>query len=101
MIHYTCDRCHRPIDVTQEIRYTVRIEVTAAADDQSGWMDEDRDHLAQIEEIIQSLESVDSREGRMEPFQRQVFDLCSSCHDRFVRDPIGNEHQAEVGFSEN
>ncbi len=101
MIHYTCDRCHRCIDPRQEIRYTVRIEIMAAADEHTGLHSMAHDHLDEIEQIIDGLESGDLNDCESGMYRRQVFDLCSSCHDRFVRDPVGRETQAEVGFSEN
>ena len=101
MIHYTCDRCRRSIDTRQEVRYTVRVESLAAADHMPGFLHDERDHLEQIEEIIDGLESGEIDDERHGLFRRQVFDLCSSCHDRFIRDPLGSETQAEFGFSEN
>lgn len=99
MIHYTCDRCHRPIDPTQEIRYAVRIEVVAATGEPAGWSANGHDPMTQLDEMIERLDPATG--GSFEPCQQQQYDLCSSCHDRFVRDPMGAENHAEVGFSEN
>jgi hypothetical protein len=30
MIHYSCDRCKRLIDTEEELRYSVKLEVSAA-----------------------------------------------------------------------
>lgn len=53
MIHYTCDRCHRSIDLDEGPRYVVRIDVEViahASEDTSD--DEAIDFLAELNEIL-------------------------------------------------
>ena len=86
MIHYSCDRCRRPIDNEDEIRYSVRIEVQASmgVDAMSEDFDEDRDHLLEIHEILEHADDVDDPLISDEIYQRQRYDLCSD--ERLERD---------------
>ena len=49
MIHYSCDRCKRPIDAENDLRYVVRLEVEAVMIPMHEHENqEDRDHLLEI-----------------------------------------------------
>ncbi len=101
MIHYTCDRCKKRIADGEELRYEVRIEMQMALDvddDQSG--DDDRDHLNDVDELLQRID--DECEELCEQFyQTRRFDLCAACYEQFARNPFSVEPQIQVGFSEN
>lgn len=99
MIHFTCDCCKREIDLEHEIRYVVRMEVFAAADAGEEAIDDDRDYLQEIEDMITHDEDLDPLEE--EVYQQARFDLCSECRDRFVNNPLGRAAQVELGFSNN
>lgn len=110
MIHYTCDRCKRPIDPETQLRFVVEIEVRLAiqteplADDT-----EDIDHLAQLHDQLQreisgeasddvdevTEDDVDANEGC------EAFDLCQHCRDAFMTNPLGREAVLGYGFSNN
>ena len=99
MIHYTCDRCKRLLDPVEELRYIVKMEIQAAFDPvESCELDEDRDHLSEIHEILESSDPDDLLE---EVEQRRSFDLCSECFRRFQKNPLGCELTAQFGFSNN
>ncbi len=103
MIHYGCDRCGRPIDPRDELRYVVRIEIDAVMEPIDGDVveDDDRDHLMELHEIIErSADAADSMIGD-EVYQRQRFDLCSACHQKFTRNPVGKESSKQLDFSNN
>ena len=52
MIHYSCDCCKRALD-SEDLRYVVKMEVYAAIDPASmDDVDDDRDHLQEIQEIL-------------------------------------------------
>ena len=55
MIHYSCDRCGRPIDPHDELRYVVRLEIEAVMEPLDGDVleDDDRDHLMELHEILE------------------------------------------------
>jgi len=56
MIHYSCDRCRRVIDPEMDLRYTVRVEVSASMDSFDAKGDDDRDELLEIHEILERME---------------------------------------------
>lgn len=103
MIQYSCDRCHRSIDVENEVRYVVKLEVFAANDakeksDDSG----DRDHLLEIHEILERGEESHMNEiFGDEARQCKRYDLCPECHKKFLAAPLGREPVAQFGFSDN
>ncbi len=103
MIHYSCDRCRRPIDHEDEMRYTVRIEVQASigADALGDDVDEDRDHLLEIHEILERADDAHDPLISDEIYQRQRYDLCSDCYRAFVKNPLGNEISKQLDFSNN
>ena len=100
MIHYTCDRCKNNID-TDGIRHVVKIEVQATIDNGPNCLDEDRDHLVEIEEILARMEEKNSPDVSDEMYQRKTFDLCPNCYRQFARNPLSQEAASHYGFSEN
>lgn len=100
MIHYTCDCCKRPL-ADDDLRYVVRMEVYAAFD-QSPFQecDDDRDHLQEIQDILQRAEESDE-EVAPEVYDQMRFDLCSDCRKKFVKHPLGRELADFVEFSKN
>jgi len=101
MIHYTCDCCKQRIDTAEELRYIVRLEVYAALDPLEDEADDDRDHLQEIQEVLERLD--DPHEGEVcdEVYHQNRFDLCSGCRRRFVQDPFGRPSSAHLNFSQN
>jgi hypothetical protein len=102
MIHYTCDRCQRTLDSSGDLRYVVKLEIYAAMEplevDQA---EDDRDHLVEIQEILERLEAGQSPEVGQDVYQKQRYDLCPDCYRRYIRNPLGSEVGAEFGFSPN
>lgn len=102
MIHYSCDRCKRILDPEEDLRYVVKIEVQAALepadlDDE----DDDRDHLVEIQEVLERLEDDDDYELGEDVYSKRRFDLCPTCYRKFIKNPIGREVAAQLGFSQN
>lgn len=99
MIHFSCDRCKREIDSESELRYVVRLEVQAMMEPcEVEVMNDDRDHLLEVEEILERLD--DDNLGE-DIYQRRRFDLCPSCYRKFVQNPLGREVSAKLNFSKN
>ena len=102
MIRYSCDRCGRPIDPEQDVRYVVKMEVYAAIDPLCAQEeDDDRDHLLEIHEILERLAESDEESLGDDVYQKRRYDLCSDCHQKYVRDPIGQAQMHQLDFSEN
>ena len=101
MIHFTCDCCKRPIDPKQDLRYTVRLEIYASLDASDDQLDDDRDHLLEIQDILESIgDCADDQLGE-EIYQQKRFDLCNDCQKRFIQNPLGRAAPVSLDFSQN
>jgi hypothetical protein len=102
MIHYTCDLCKRELDPAEDLRYVVKIEVCAAFDPVVTEEEGDRDHLGEIQDLLEQLEETESDQLSDGVYQRLRFDLCPECRRKFSKDPLGREAVAKVlDFSNN
>lgn len=99
MIHYSCDLCKRPLDSEDDLRYVVKLEVYAAFDPLE--IDDDRDHLLEIHEILERLDDATSEEIGDEVYQQLRFDLCPECRKRFLKNPLGRKAAEQFDFSKN
>jgi hypothetical protein len=102
MIRYSCDLCKRKLDPQNDLRYVVKIEVYAAFDPAAvDNDDEDRDHLEEIQDILERMEDMPGDEIGDEVYQQLRFDLCPECRKKFIRSPLGRETTKAFGFSAN
>ncbi len=101
MIHHTCDCCKRQIDPDDELRFVVRLEVYAAIDPQEDEADDDRDHLREIQEVLERLDDPHESEVCDKVYHQRRFDLCNECRQRFVEDPLGRVTLQSLDFSNN
>lgn len=102
MIHYCCDVCQRTIDSENELRYVVRMEVYAALDSSADEEDPgDRDHLEEIQDILQRVEDHESDRIGSDVYQQLRFDLCPECRVRFLNNPLAREMAKQFQFSSN
>jgi len=101
MIHHSCDRCKRVIDPDRDIRYTVRLEVHAVMDGMEDDAGDDRDHLLEIQEILERLDDAESELIGEDVYQKHRFDLCPECYRKYIKSPVGQETSAQFGFSQN
>ena len=102
MIRYSCDLCKRDLDPEDDLRYVVKIEVYAAFDPTATSEDEnDRDHLQEIQDILESLEDADDNQIGDDVYQQLRFDLCPECRKKFLQNPLGREVTKAFGFSSN
>jgi hypothetical protein len=107
MIHHSCDLCKRLIDPEEDLRYVVKIEVFAAVDPIDGEQggespaDDDRDHLQEMQEILQRMDETDSDAVGDDVYQQLRFDLCPECRKKFAKNPLGRESPKHFDFSKN
>jgi len=101
MIRYSCDLCKRDLDPEEDLRYVVKIEVYAAFDPVATEEEDDRDHLQEIQDILERLDDSESEYVGDDVYQQLRFDLCPECRRRFIKSPLGREAVKAVGFSEN
>lgn len=98
MLHFSCDLCGQPLD---DRRYVVRLEVFPAFDPEDiTEADLAGDHLQEVADELHvmeltgaQLEDCNSKEFR--------FDLCTRCHAKYLKDPLGREALRRLNFSEN
>ena len=99
MIHYSCDRCRRILDPNEDLRYVVKLEAYAATEPgDPEELDEDRDHLLEMQEILERMDDEDSEYLVDDVYQKQRFDLCCECYKEYMRNPVGREVPAHLGL---
>lgn len=102
MIRYACDLCGRDLDPHNDLRYVVRMEVYAAFDPlPTDEDDDDRDHLQEVQDILERMEDSQSEQIGDDVYQQLRFDLCAECRKRFVKSPLGREVAKLCDFSPN
>jgi hypothetical protein len=107
MIHYSCDRCRKTIDPSDEIRYVVKLEVHVALDPLEGEEEtSDRDYLEEIQENLEKaafhqLEDDDCDLTARHASGTGTYDLCPACFRKFSQNPVGSDLHAPIGFSSN
>ncbi|MGI6417409.1 MAG: hypothetical protein ACOX1P_17250 [Thermoguttaceae bacterium] len=101
MIHYTCDLCKRDLDPEVELRFVVRIEISAAFDPIDDGRDDDRDYLQEIQDILERLEDAESDQIGDEVLQQIRLDLCPDCRKQFLNRLLMRESAKLFDFSKN
>ena len=101
MIHYSCDLCGRVLDPDEDLRYVVKMEIGAAFDPVSLEEEDDRDHLQEIQDLLEHLENAEDDQISDDVYQQLRFDLCPECRRKFVKNPLGRETARALDFSEN
>jgi hypothetical protein len=103
MIHHSCDLCKKLIDTEQDMRYVVKMEVYAALDPTMEDTDNDRDGLAEMQEMLARMEeSADQDDDEEDDVYQQLrFDLCADCRKKFLKHPLGRETAKLFDFSQN
>ena len=104
MIRYCCDLCKRDLDPNEDLRYVVKMEVYAAFDPEVSVSDEeegDRDHLQEIQDILECLGDADAEQVGDDVYKQMRFDLCPDCRRKFAQNPLGRETAKMLDFSKN
>lgn len=86
----TCDRCGATLMLDHDVRYKVRIEVSAAYDPME--ISEDDlagDHRAEMRRLIGKLAQADARSVEESVYATREFEICPACQRAFLRDPLG------------
>jgi NAD-dependent SIR2 family protein deacetylase len=89
------------IDPEMDLRYTVRVEVSASMDGFNANADDDRDELLEIHEILERMEDIECGEIADDVYQQLRYDLCPECYKKFIASPVGREPVEQFGFSKN
>jgi DNA polymerase III epsilon subunit-like protein len=102
MVHFTCDLCGKDLSNPGDGRYVVRIEAFPGFDPTEIREDDlDDDPMEAVAQILQRDEALLS-EDLAAPLNKGFrFDLCPSCHRKFVKDPLGKDVIRSFNFSKN
>lgn len=101
MIHFTCDSCKQTINTERDLRYVLKIEVYAALDSEEEGCETDRDHLEEIQDILERLDDDDDSQLGADVYQHVRYDLCTECRGKFMRNPLGRHSTTPFDFSKN
>lgn len=90
------------IDPNEELRYVVKLEVESVIEPvDAAEIDDERDHLMEIHEILENLGDAENECIGNEVYQRRRYDLCPACYRHFIKNPVGRDVAAQLGFSSN
>lgn len=99
MLHFTCDLCGHQLD---DRRYVAKVEVYPTFDpDAIDEDDLDKDHLQALADAIEEMELTGECPVDEQAAQEFRFDLCPSCQQRYVKDPLCRDALARLHFSKN
>jgi hypothetical protein len=102
MLHVTCDLCGKTLRPGDDPHYVVKIEAFAAHDpNEITSADLDDDHMEAVSQLLRDMEENVASSDIVAPYQSFRYDLCTECHQKFVRDPIGKEPVQKFDFSVN
>ena len=103
MVHFTCDLCGQDLSAPGEGRYVVKIEAYPGFDPTEIREDDlDDDPMEAVSQILQRDEAALLSEDIAEPLHKGFrFDLCPSCHSKFLKDPLGKDAIRSFDFSKN
>lgn len=102
MVHFTCDLCGKDLTASGDPRYVVKIEAYAGFDPtEITGEDLDDDPMEAVSQLLQRDEGLTPQELEAQVRKGFRFDLCPTCHGKFVKDPLGREYHRSFDFSEN
>lgn len=91
MVHFTCDMCGKELLVDEETRFVVNVEVHAAYDPMEiTEADLESDIDEEIRELVNEMKEMDAEELEDQVRKTFRFDLCPSCWEQYIADPLGS-----------
>ncbi len=102
MVHFTCDLCGKDLTAAGDPRYVVKIEAYAGFDPtEITEEDLEEDHMEAVSQILQRDQPLSPDEMAAPLHKGFRFDLCPSCHAKYLKDPLGKEFLRSFDFSKN
>jgi hypothetical protein len=101
MIHYICDRCKRQINIADQTRYIVQIDIQSAVDEPIAEMEDEVDQLTELHQMLEGLSDPTTDGNGSESSHHGRYDLCPECHRQFLKNPLGRDPVPAFGFSNN
>lgn len=101
MVHFTCDLCGKDLTASSDPRYVVKIAAYAGFDPTEITEDDlDEDHMEAVSKLLRRDEGHGTQDLDPPLFKGFRFDLCPSCHLKFVKDPLGKDLSRAFDFSD-
>ena len=102
MVHYTCDLCGKDLTLAGDPRFVIKIEAYPSFDpDRIREDDLEDDPMEAVAELLQRDEGLSSVDLAAQAPKGFRYDLCTTCHAKFVNDPLGRESVRSFDFSNN
>ena len=102
MVHFTCDLCGKDLTAAREGRYVVKIEAYPGFDPTEIREDDlEDDPMEAISQILERGDAMDPSDDATPTHKGFRFDLCPSCHRKFVNDPLSKDSLRTFDFSKN
>jgi hypothetical protein len=105
MIHFTCDLCGKTLQADGDTRYVVKIEVYAAYDPmeigEDDLKDDPADKIEDLMDEMEGLEGLGAEEIESHVYKTFRFDLCPTCHEAYLKDPLGHGTRLRARFEHN
>jgi hypothetical protein len=102
MVHFSCDLCGKDLTASGECRYVVKIEAYPGFDPTEIKEDDlDDDPMEAVAQALQRDEALLSEDLATPLTKGFRFDLCPTCHHKFVNDPLGKDTIRSFDFSQN
>ena len=102
MVHFTCDLCGKDLTASSSPRFVVKIEAYAGFDPNQITEDDlDDDHMEAVAQLLQRDQGLSAEEIEAQERKGFRFDLCTCCHKKFIKDPLGRESALSFDFSKN
>jgi hypothetical protein len=102
MVHFTCDLCGKELTGSGEGRYVVKMEAYPGFDPTEIKEDDlDADPMEAVAQILQRDETLLNEDAAASLHKGFRFDLCPSCHQKFLQDPLGKDAIRSFDFSKN
>ena len=101
MVHFTCDLCGKDLKASGEPRYVIKIAAYPGFDpDQITDDDLDDDHMEEVAEVLRSdeFQTIDAAASN-DAYRGFRYDLCPSCHEKFLKDPLGKDLSRALDLS--
>jgi hypothetical protein len=102
MLHFSCDLCGKELHPGDDHRYVVKIEAYAAHDPaEITEADLEEDHMEAVSQLLRDEEENGTGPEVAARNKHFRYDLCSECHQKYLRDPLGKEAVQKFDFSKN
>ncbi len=99
MIKYVCDMCSKPLLDSEDVRYVVRIDVYPAYEPSE--YPEEFDDRDVADEMFEGADDPDALPPDDDSCASFRFDLCPTCHKRYLDDPLFTARKRRIDFSDN